>query len=68
MLFQCWSVILDAGPTLKQHWTNAPCLPGRADRERMIWSQNEAHATVVSTTVCHARVWGHVIPYTSDGC
>ena len=20
MLFQCWSTVFDAGPTLKQHW------------------------------------------------
>ena len=23
MLFQCWSTVFDAGPTLKQHWVNA---------------------------------------------
>ena len=28
MLFQCWPTVFDAGPTLKQHWVNAPCLPG----------------------------------------
>ena len=22
MLFQCWSTVFDAGPTLKQHWIN----------------------------------------------
>ena len=26
MLFQCWPTVFDAGPTLKQHWVNAPCL------------------------------------------
>ena len=26
MLFQCWPSVFDAGPTLKQHWVNAPCL------------------------------------------
>ena len=25
-LFQCWHTVFDAGPTLKQHWMNAPCL------------------------------------------
>ena len=25
MLFQCWPTVLDAGPTLKQHWVNVPC-------------------------------------------
>ena len=28
MLFQCWPTVFDAGPTLKQHWVNAPCLLG----------------------------------------
>ena len=28
VLFQCWATIFDAGPTLKQHWLNAPCLLG----------------------------------------
>ena len=28
MQFQCWHTVFDAGPTLKQHWVNAPCLPG----------------------------------------
>ena len=28
MLFQCWSTVSDAGPTLKQHWDNAPCFLG----------------------------------------
>ena len=26
MLFQCWSTVFDAGPTLKQHFVNALCL------------------------------------------
>ena len=28
MLFQCWPSVEDDGPTLKQHWVNAPCLLG----------------------------------------
>ena len=28
MLFQCWPTISAAGPTLKQHWVNDPCLLG----------------------------------------
>ena len=28
MLFQCWASVEDGGPTLKQHWVNAPCLLG----------------------------------------
>ena len=28
MLFQCWSAVFDAGPTLKQHWMNGSCLLG----------------------------------------
>ena len=28
MLFQCWPIVFDAGPTLKQHWVNAPCYLG----------------------------------------
>ena len=28
MLFQCWSTVFDAGPTLKQHWVNVPRLLG----------------------------------------
>ena len=28
MLFQCWPTVFDAGRTLKQHWTYAPCLMG----------------------------------------
>ena len=32
MLFQYWSTVFDAGPTLKQHWANAPCLLPRAFR------------------------------------
>ena len=30
MPFQCWSIVFDAGPTLKQHWVNALCLLGRS--------------------------------------
>ena len=26
MLFQCCPIVFDAGPTLKQHWINTPCL------------------------------------------
>ena len=26
MLFWCWSIVSDVGPTLKQHWLNASCL------------------------------------------
>ena len=29
MLLQCWASVEDGGPTLKQHWVNAPCLLGR---------------------------------------
>ena len=25
MLFQCWTTVEDGGPTLEQHWENAPC-------------------------------------------
>ena len=25
MLYQCWASVEDGGPTLKQHWANAPC-------------------------------------------
>ena len=28
ILFQCWPTVFDAGPTLKQHCVNAPCLLG----------------------------------------
>ena len=28
MLFQCWLIVSDAGPTLKHHWVNAPCFLG----------------------------------------
>ena len=28
MLLQCWASVEDGGPTLKQHWVNAPCLLG----------------------------------------
>ena len=27
-LFQCWHTVFDGGPTLQQHWVNAPCLLG----------------------------------------
>ena len=30
MLFQCWSTVFDAGPTLKQHWVNALACKQRA--------------------------------------
>ena len=26
LLFQCWAIGKDDGPTLKQHWVNAACL------------------------------------------
>ena len=32
MMFQCWPTVLDAGPTLKQHWVNASCLLAIATR------------------------------------
>ena len=25
MLFYCWPSVVDAGPTIKQHWFNASC-------------------------------------------
>ena len=28
MMFQCWPTLFDAGPTLKQHRVNDPCLLG----------------------------------------
>ena len=28
MPFQCWPTVFDTGPTMKQHWVNAPCLLG----------------------------------------
>ena len=28
MLFQCWPIVLDAAPALKQHLVNALCLLG----------------------------------------
>ena len=28
LLYQCWPTVFDAGPTLKQHWVNVPCLLG----------------------------------------
>ena len=28
LLFQCWSTVYDAGPTLNQQWLNASCLLG----------------------------------------
>ena len=45
-------------PNIETALGECPVFAGdRADRERLIWSQNEAHGTVASTTVCHARVW-----------
>ena len=29
MPLQCWPTVFDAGPKLKQHWLNAPCLLDR---------------------------------------
>ena len=29
MLFKCWPTVFDAGPTLKQHRVDVPCLLGR---------------------------------------
>ena len=29
LLFQCWASVEDGGPTLKQHWVNAPSLLGK---------------------------------------
>ena len=29
MLFQCWSTVFNAGPTLNRHWLNILCLMGR---------------------------------------
>ena len=26
MLFQCWPTVFDAGPTVRRHWVNDPCL------------------------------------------
>ena len=28
MLFQCWAIVKDGGPTLKQYWVNSWCLLG----------------------------------------
>ena len=30
MLFQCWTSVEDAGPTLKRHWANSSCLLDKA--------------------------------------
>ena len=27
MLFKCWPIVFDAGPSLKQHWVYVPCFP-----------------------------------------
>ena len=32
MLFKCWPTVFDIGPTLTQHWVNAPCLLGSSAR------------------------------------
>ena len=29
-LFECWPVVSDVGPALKQHWVNGSCLLGSA--------------------------------------
>ena len=40
MPFQCWPTVFDAGPTLKQHRVNSPCLlstiPGRRNHSLTI--------------------------------
>ena len=27
-LIQCWTIVVDGGPTLNQHWVNVLCLLG----------------------------------------
>ena len=53
MLFQCWSSVEDAGPTLKQHWVKAPCfLPSgtqlcRTKRQYMLTLQVSCYRLLV---------------------
>ena len=45
MVFQCWPTVFDAGPTLKQHWVNAPCLLGFWLRLVVIVDQARCYGT-----------------------
>ena len=51
MLFQCWASVEDGGPTLKQHWVNAPCL---LDRERKTYD-------IYTMLVQRERRWAGVV-------
>ena len=34
MLAYCWQSVYDAGPTLRQHWINVPCLLGQNEQRQ----------------------------------
>ena len=70
MLFQCWPTVFDAGPTLTQHWVNAPCLlgliPVNTIQESIVIPMPTADLTLKQQWVnvlCLLRYW----PGVTDG-
>ena len=53
MLFQCWATVFDVGPTLKQHWVNAPCLLGAYTRDTRTPSCTIFHFFTPLLLGCH---------------
>ena len=61
MLFQCWSTVFDAAPTLKQHWLNAPCLLG--DTRPPVWHTPDFSLSIYHSgpeMSCHNHAWGGI--------
>ena len=59
MLFQCWSSVEDGGPTLKQHWVNAPCLLGYSagiDFKRQNLTSTDVRFWRLKSTPCIERI------------
>ena len=60
MLFQCWPIVFDAGPTLKQHWVKASGLLGK---HCLIEKLAVAVHIFVSSLSLQRRVWVCHIDY-----
>ena len=60
VLFQCWPIVLDAGPTVKQHWVNDSSLLGisylpfscwRRGSPVFVYKNGESSSLLVSSCV-----------------
>ena len=53
-MFQCWTSVFDAGPTLKQHWMNASCLMA-VRGWRLLGTISRLSARISTALLCKAK-------------